>query len=212
MNPVKKKKDGAEGMPRVDELAPGMEETAAGDLAGGSANGLLTDAELASMEDRIKEAEDCVAQAEKERDEYLALAQRVKADFDNYRKRNASLRSESFDDGACAFIETVLPVCDNLERALAVQTKDDKLKEGVALVLRQLREALSGRGIETIDRRGEPFDPVLEHAVSRAEPEEGKPGTVAEVLLKGYRLKDRVLRHAMVRVVGDPPPTQDGEQ
>ncbi len=169
-------------------------------------------AEAASQESRMKEMEDRCALAEGKRDEYLALAQRVKADFDNYRRRNAGLRAEAYDDGACAFIETILPVCDNLERALGVETKDHQLRDGVALVLRQLMEALSKRGIETVDRRGETFDPALEHAVSRAEPGEGEPGTVAEVLQKGYRLGGRVLRHAMVRVVGERPEAPDGQE
>ncbi|MGI6670651.1 MAG: nucleotide exchange factor GrpE [Christensenellales bacterium] len=140
-------------------------------------------------------------QAEAQRDEYLAMAQRVQADFDNYRRRNQSARAEAFEDGAAAFIKTILPVCDNLERALAAQTNDATLTDGVSLVLRQLNEALEKRGVTAINRIGEPFDPTLEDAVAQAAAEEGEPGTVAEVLLKGYKMGDNVLRHAMVRVV-----------
>ena len=92
-------------------------------------------------------------------------------------------------------------MCDNLERALAAQTNDATLTDGVSLVLRQLNEALEKRGVTAINRIGEPFDTTLEDAVAQAAAEEGEPGTVAEVLLKGYKMGDNVLRHAMVRVV-----------
>lgn len=140
-------------------------------------------------------------QAARQRDEYLQMAQRVQADFDNFRRRNRQVAAESFDDGARAFIKTLLPVVDNLERALSEERQDDPLYTGVALVHRQLLDTLKGRGIDTIDRPGQPFDPNLEDAVAQGLPEEGEPGTVCDVVLKGYRMGDTVLRHAMVRVV-----------
>ena len=142
-----------------------------------------------------------LTQAEQQRDEYLQMAQRVQADFDNFRRRNSSVRSEAFEDGAAAFIKTILPVLDNLERALAVESSDQSLCSGVQLVQKQLLEALEKRGVTPIDRMGEPFDPKLEDAVVQGTPEEGEPGTVAQVLLKGYRMGDNVLRHAMVKVI-----------
>ena len=142
-----------------------------------------------------------LTQAEQQRDEYLQMAQRVQADFDNFRRRNNSVRSEAFEDGAAAFIKTILPVLDNLERALAVESSDQSLCSGVQLVQKQLLEALEKRGVTPIDRMGEPFDPKLEDAVVQGTPEEGEPGTVAQVLLKGYRMGDNVLRHAMVKVI-----------
>ena len=142
-------------------------------------------------------------QAAAQRDEYLSMAQRVQADFENYRRRNQSVRAEAFEDGAAAFIKTILPVCDNLERALAIESADATLCDGVNMVLRQLNEALEKRGVRVIDRTGEKFDPMLEDAVVQAASEEGEPGTVVQVLLKGYKLGDNVLRHAMVRAVPD---------
>ena len=139
--------------------------------------------------------------AQQQRDEYLQMAQRVQADFDNFRRRNRQVASESFDDGARAFIKTLLPVCDNLERALAEPREDDPLYTGVQLVQRQLMDALNQRGISVISRKGEAFDPVLEDAVAQGSPEDGEPGTVCDVVLKGYKMGDNVLRHAMVRVV-----------
>lgn len=145
--------------------------------------------------------QEALAQAEAQRDEYLNMAQRVQADFDNFRRRNASVRSEAFEDGAAAFIKTILPVCDNFDRALAQESKDEALLDGLRLVHKQLTEALEKRGVTVIDRTGEPFDPKLEDAVVQGTPDEGEPGCVAQVLMKGYRMGDTVLRHAMVKVI-----------
>ena len=145
--------------------------------------------------------EEALRRAEAQRDEYLNMAQRVQADFDNFRRRNASVRSEAFDDGAAAFIKTILPVCDNFERALEQESADEALLSGVHLVHKQLMEALEKRGVTVIDRKGEIFDPKLEDAVVQGTPDEGEPGTVAQVLMKGYRMGDTVLRHAMVKVI-----------
>ena len=142
--------------------------------------------------------------AQQERDEYLTLAQRVQADFDNYRRRNNSARAEAFDEGAMAFAKTLLLVIDNLERALEADTVSaDALKEGVQMVYRQLCEAFEKRGISPIARLGEKFDPALENAVMTAPREEGEPGTICAVLQKGYKTDKMVLRHAMVKVVAE---------
>ncbi len=146
---------------------------------------------------------DRLEKAEKERDEYLDMAQRVQADFDNYRRRNASLRAESFEDGAREAIKMMLPVVDNLERALEAPSEDEKLKEGVAMTLKQMLGILEKRGVTVIDRKGEKFDPRLENAVMQVDASQGEPGTVAAVLQKGYRMGDFVLRHAMVQVVAE---------
>ncbi len=149
------------------------------------------------------ELADALAAANARSDEYLNLAQRVQADFDNYRRRNQNTRAEAFEDGARTFAATLLPVLDNLERAVGVasETTDSALKEGVEMVLRQLREAFEKRGLTAIDRKGEKFDPGLENAVMQGAPEDGEPGTVCEVFQKGYQMGGCVLRHAMVKVV-----------
>ena len=136
-------------------------------------------------------------------EEYLAMAQRVQADFENFRRRNQNLRKESFDDGAKAFATTLLPVIDNLERAIAAasNTTDTSLKEGVEMIYRQLTDAFEKRGITAIDRKGQPFDPNLENAVMQGSPDDGEPGTVCEVFQKGYQMENAVLRYAMVKVV-----------
>ena len=98
---------------------------------------------------------------------------------------------------------TLLPVIDNLERAIAAaqNTTDESLKVGVEMVYRQLCDCFTKRGITVIDRKGEPFDPKLENAVMQGTEEDGEPGTVCEVFQKGYKMGDSVLRFAMVQVV-----------
>ncbi len=147
-----------------------------------------------SLEDRLREAE-------AKRDEYLEMAQRMKAEFENFRRRNNAVRSEAWEDGARETIALLLPVIDNLERALAAAVEKTPLRDGLELVLRQMVEILEKRGVTVINRLGEPFDPEQENAVMQADVSEGEPGTVCQVLQKGYQTKNRVIRHAMVRVV-----------
>ena len=136
-------------------------------------------------------------------DEYLNMAQRVQADFENFRRRTKATRAEAFEDGAREFIKQLLPVVDNLERAISQETSDENLMTGVKLVYKQLMDALEKRGVTVIDRPGEKFDPNLENAVMQGTADEGEPGTVCAVLQKGYQMGDQVIRHAMVKVVAE---------
>ena len=151
-------------------------------------------AETAALE---KELEETRAQ----RDEYLDLVQRKQAEFANYRRRTESVRQEAYDDGRRDAIEKLLPVVDNLERALDAAGEESALRSGVEMVLRQTLDTLAKLGVETIDPLGQPFDAELHNAVMQGSAEEGEPGTVCQVLQKGYRLGGRVIRHAMVKVV-----------
>ncbi len=137
--------------------------------------------------------------------EYLAMAQRVQADFENYRKRNESVRADAFADGRREVAAAMLPVLDNLERAVgaAADSADEALKSGMELVLKQMTEIYQKMDVTPIDRKGERFDPNLENAVLQGTADEGEPGTVCQVLQKGYRMGERVLRHAMVKVVAE---------
>lgn len=149
----------------------------------------------------VEELQAQLKAAEEKRDEYLDMAQRLQAEFDNFRRRNNAARSEAWNDGARETVLLMLPVIDNLERALAAQTEKTPLRDGVELVYRQMIDVLAKRGVTEIDCLGKPFDPELENAVAQADPSEGEPGTVCTVLQKGYRTENRVVRHAMVRVV-----------
>lgn len=158
--------------------------------------------EAASQEAAPQEA-GLLEKAQAQAEEYLSMAQRVQADFENYRRRTKATRAEAFEDGAREVIKQLLPVVDNLERAIAQETADEALATGVRMVYRQLMDTLEKRGVSVIDRAGEKFDPNLENAVMQGTSEEGEPGTVCAVLQKGYRLGDTVIRHAMVKVVAE---------
>ena len=136
-------------------------------------------------------------------DEYLAMAQRVQADFENFRRRNESVRADAFAEGRKDVAGQMLAVLDNLERALAAaeNTTDEALKNGLELVLKQMNDVYRKLEVTPIDRLGEKFDPNLENAVLQGTPEDGEPGTVCMVLQKGYMIGEKVLRHAMVKVV-----------
>lgn len=137
-----------------------------------------------------------------QRDEYLALAQRTQADFENYRKRVAREAAGAQERGVIALARELLPALDNLDRALEAAAKDDPLLEGVRLVRSELGAALARVGIESFCPVGEPFDPELQEAVATApQGEDGKPGgTVVEVYQHGYRLGASVIRPARVVV------------
>ena len=152
---------------------------------------------VVDVEALAKELEETKAQ----RDEYLDLVQRKQAEFANYRRRTEGVRAEAYDDGRRDAIEKLLPVVDNLERALAAAGEESSLKSGVEMVLRQTLDILTKMGVETIDPMGQPFDAELHNAVMQGGEDEGEPGTVCMVLQKGYKLGSRVIRHAMVKVV-----------
>ena len=138
----------------------------------------------------------------KERDLYMEMLKRERADFENYKKRNATLSSTSFMNGCADTVEKILPVLDNFERAMAgTEDSDDSFIVGIKMIYRQMQDTLSALGLSEIEAIGKPFDPELMNAVMQAECEEGEEsGAVKEVLQKGYMLNDRILRHAMVKV------------
>ena len=135
--------------------------------------------------------------------EYLQLAQRVQADFENFRRRNETVRADAYAEGRKDVAAVMLPVLDNLERAVeaAAGSPDEALKNGVEMVLKQMTDAYGKLDVKPIDRMGEKFDPNLENAILQGTEEDGEPGTVCQVLQKGYMIGDKVLRHAMVKVV-----------
>ena len=144
---------------------------------------------------------DPVAELERERDEYLDSLQRLKAEFDNFRKRTARDQVALSARAGEALLKELLPVLDDLERALqaAEQHEEAKLEDGVRLVHRSLADALHRHGLEVIETDGA-FDPHV-HEALLAQPADGaEPGSVVQVLQKGYRLGDRVLRPARVVV------------
>ncbi len=153
------------------------------------------------MEDAAEEAEDPEASLKRERDEYLALAQRAQADFENYRKRAAKEAAAAGDRAKGGLVRELLPVVDNLERALAsAEESEQHLAEGVRLVHSELVAVLQRNGVEPFDPSGEPFDPEVHEALSTQPADGADPGTVVGVMEKGYKLNGTVLRPARVVV------------
>ena len=153
--------------------------------------------------DQVERDLDELAETKRERDEYLELARRTKADFENYRKRVAKETSEALARGKADLARQMLPALDNLERALAVgedASAHPALVQGVAMVRDELRSRLEGAGVESFDPTGEKFDPQLHEALSTRPDEGSKPGVVLETVEKGYRLNGQVLRPARVVV------------
>jgi molecular chaperone GrpE len=141
-----------------------------------------------------------------ERDDYLELAKRTKADFENYRRRMSSELQGASLRGKAELIREVVPVMDDLERAIEAAGLDpegdseDGLAHGVLLVFRSLRETLSRNGVEAVNPTGEKFDPTLHEALSTVEADGIESGTVVETMQKGYRLGDQLVRPARVVV------------
>src|ERR1700710_1857096 len=164
-------------------------------------------AEVSSEEQVEQDFDALLAEAERQRDEYLDLAKRTKADFENFRKRMTAEVQAANARGKSDVIREVVPVLDDLERAIQAAGLDpegdseDGLAHGVLLVFRSLREGLKRNGIEAVDPQGEKFDPNQHEALSTLPGAEGtESGTVVEVLQKGYRLDDKLIRPARVVV------------
>ena len=142
--------------------------------------------------------------AEQQRDDYLAMAQRAQADYQNFKRRNSATRTEAYDDGVRETIAAMLPVIDNLERAIAAaESENGALVSGVQMTLKQMLETLARMGLEEVPALGEKFDPDIHNAVMRAPEGEGEPGQVLEVFQKGYRVKGRMIRYAMVKIAAE---------
>jgi molecular chaperone GrpE len=145
-------------------------------------------------------ATDPLVATQRERDEYLELAQRTQADFENYRKRAAREAAAAGQRAKAGLVRELLPVVDNLERALASAPEGDPLLEGVRLVHADLVAALEREGVESFDPSGDEFDPSLHEALSTRPADGAGSGLVVDVVEKGYRLNDSVLRPARVIV------------
>ena len=141
-----------------------------------------------------------VAEAEDERDKYLALAQRTQADFENYRKRMARDVKVAEARGMSRLARELLPAIDHLEIALKAAEGHEDVVKGFVMVAEELRTALARAGIEAFSPQGEPFDPNEHEAMAQAPVEGHEPGTVAQVYQAGYRLNGAVLRPARVVV------------
>jgi molecular chaperone GrpE len=154
------------------------------------------DGDAAEIEGELDELVKTSAQ----RDEYLALAQRTQADFENYRKRVARDAALAQERGVAKLAKELLPALDNLDRAIEASAEEDPLLAGVRLVRSEIAASLARVGIEAFAPLGEPFDPNRHEAMAQQPVEGAASGTVAEVYQDGYRMGDSVIRPARVLV------------
>ena len=131
-----------------------------------------------------------------ERDAHL----RVAAEFDNFRKRTIKEKEQSYGNGKADAVEKLLPVYDNLERALNQPTEDEAFKKGVEMTMTQLVGIFSGLGVEIFGNVGEEFDPNFHNAVMHTEDENLGENVISQVFQKGFKLGEKIIRFAMVQV------------
>jgi molecular chaperone GrpE len=180
------------------ELPPAEENDAPVSQAGTEAGG------------RVVAAEDPATELERVRSErtaYLDRAARIQAEFENYRKRSEKQQQEFKEYALAGAMTTLLPILDSLDRAL--NTKAASLEDfhsGIELIDKQFHDALAKLGVQPVSAVGEPFDPNLHQAIQMVDTDEVEDNHVLDELQRGYKLKDRLLRPAMVRVARHPKP------
>lgn len=159
--------------------------------------------EVNSVNIEIEELRGKLQEKTRQCEEYINAVQRTAAEFDNYKKRTIKEKEALGLDASIDTISALLPVVDNLERALkaAEDSEDNPLKEGVEMVMRQLKECLEKIGVEPIVAVNAPFDPELHNAVLHVTDDESGDNIVIEEFQKGYIMKGKVIRHSMVKVV-----------
>lgn len=160
--------------------------------------------EAAEILEAVDETAEKIAALEQQAADNLDKYQRTLAEFDNFRKRTIKEKAGMYDDGVRSTVEKLLTVIDNLERAVAVQEgkadENDAFFKGVKMTLTQFQEVLKGIGVEEIKAVGEQFDPNLHAAVAHEDDENYGENEIVLEMLKGYKYKDKVIRHSMVKV------------
>ena len=148
-----------------------------------------------------KEEKDCIIDPkQQELDELNDRYKRVMAEFENYKKRSNKERETLYNSILGDIVEVFLPIVDNLENALKVETQDTEYKKGIELVLKQFKDVLKTKGVEEIPAVGETFDPSLHEAVSSIQDPDKNAQEIVQEYRKGYKIGSRVIRHSMVVV------------
>ena len=148
-----------------------------------------------------KEENDCIIDPkQQELDELNDRYKRVMAEFENYKKRSSKERETLYNSILGDIVEVFLPIVDNLENALKVETQDTEYKKGIELVLKQFKDVLKAKGVEEIPAVGETFDPSLHEAVSSIQDPDKNAQEIVQEYRKGYKIGSRVIRHSMVVV------------
>ena len=152
--------------------------------------------EAAQEPEKAPEANPFEEKYNAEHDSYLRLA----ADYDNYRKRTAKEKEQSYSNGKADTILKLLPIYDNLERAMRQDTEDAAYKKGVEMTMTELVKIFTGLGVEIFGEAGEHFNPSLHNAVMHTEDDRVGESTITQVFQKGFKLGEKIVRFAMVQV------------
>ena len=182
---AKKKQDAQQEIPAEETVAEAAEETVA--------EATEQTEETCAEETPVNEWEE---KYNAEHDAYLRLA----ADYDNFRKRTVKEKEQSYGNGKADAVEKLLPVYDNLERALNQPTEDEAYKKGVEMTMTQLVSIFTTLGVEIYGNPGDEFDPNIHNAVMHIEDDTLAENTIAQVFQKGIKLGDKIVRFAMVQV------------
>ena len=150
----------------------------------------------APQEDRVDEAERWKAAVAEQEDKFLRLC----AEYDNFRKRTQKEKESIYADATAKAVSALLPVYDNLERALKQETADEAYKKGVEMTMTGLKKALESLGVTEIEAVGQSFDPNVHNAVMHIEDENLGENMISQVFQAGFKLGDKVIRFAMVQV------------
>lgn len=137
---------------------------------------------------------------QKELDDLNDRYKRVLAEFENYKKRSGKERETLYNSILADIVEVFLPIVDNLENALKIETQDSEYKKGIELVLKQMQDILKSKGVESIPAVGEIFDPSLHEAVSSVQDPDKNSQEIVQEYRKGYKIGNKVIRHSMVVV------------
>jgi molecular chaperone GrpE len=167
-----------------------------------------TQSEKISLVEEAAPVEDALAELKAERDQLLDRVARLQAEFDNARKRQEREKQEFRDYATGAVVEQFLPVIDNFGLALGANASAEQLRTGVELIVKQMDETLRQLQVQAIPTVGQEFDPRIHEALGTVEREDLPDHSVAEEIRKGYRIRERLLRPAMVRIVSNPKQTE----
>ena len=188
------KKENEEKLEKVEEKE-NVEQTTATDE-----KVEVEDKKEAKKNDKLEELK-ALLKAEKEKsDEYFEHLKRNMAEFDNFKKRISKEKDMMYNTILASIVAEILPVLDNFEKALNAETADSSYKDGMVMIYGQLIDTLKGQGVEEIDALNQTFDPNFHEAVMHVEDENFGEKEVVEVFRKGYKIGDKIVRHAMVKV------------
>lgn len=155
----------------------------------------------AVTEKKSKKAEDKTEALEKEIADLKDTNLRIRAEFDNYKRRTQKEKESTYEYAVCDAVKNLIPILDTLELSIKNESKDEKaFHQGIELIVKNFKDTLAKMGVTPIDAVGQPFNPELHNAVMQADEGDEESGVVTEEFQKGYKLNERVIRHSMVKV------------